>query len=398
VTISYGNSDSASTLPTTWGSTPSPQQGKYLWTRTVLNYTDNTTSEPSYSISYNGEDGTSPIMIAVDNPIMSVACDNDGHALAALTKTVNVTLYNGNEPVALTGIDCTTATGISVQNKSAQNHSFQIVIAQGAYIDQANNLVASATATIDGDTVSRSIPITVNGIRQGADGLPAAKVELNDYMVDVECDENGNATEDFSEEIIPQILADNKQLYISSISVGSHANVSTPFYYASPMKTGVMSVSGTIATINGVSTVSGTVATLPATVIALPHIMVNVANGGSVTEGNVSVNVTGADAEGRTYSAGNNFAIVRNYYAPALQLVLSPEVLILTQDETTKLIELSEAYTDIVLRIGGTNITSGLSISATPSQVGDRPTCSVEVSGNRVAITAINTTAAGSGV
>lgn len=398
VTVSYGNSDSASTLPTTWSGTPSPQQGKYLWTKTVLNYTDNTTSEPSYSVSYNGTDGTSPIMIAVDNPIMSIACDKDGHALAAVTKTVNVTLYNGNELVALTGIDCTTATGIAIQNKSAQNHSFQIVIAQGAYIDQANNLVASATATIDGETVSRSIPITVNGIRQGADGQPAAKVELNDYMVDVECDENGNATEAFSEEIIPQILADNKQLYISSIAVGSHANVSTPSYYASPMKTGVMSVSGTIATINGVSSVSGTVATLPAKVIALPHIVVNVAKGGSVTEGNVSVNVTGADNNGKTFSAGNNFAIVRNYYAPALQVVLSPEVLILTQDETTKQIDLSQAYTDVVMRIGATNITNGLEITAQPSQVGDRPTCSASVNGNRVSITAINTTAAGSGV
>lgn len=398
VTISYGNSDSPSTLPTEWSSSPSPEQGTYLWTKTVFNYTDESTSEPSYSVSYNGADGTSPITIAVDNPIMSVACDKDGRATAAFSKTVIVSIYNGNEVVGLNSIDCTSATGISIQNKSAQNRSFKVVIAQGAYIDQANNLTATATATIDGDPVTRTIPITVNGIRQGADGLPASKVELSDYMVDIECDENSKAVDDFMEEITPKILADNKSLYITSISVGTHANVVTPSYYISPSRKGVISVSGKVATVNGVSTVSGKVVKLPSTVVRLPHIVAKVAKGGNVVDGNVSVNVTGVDDSGRVNTAGNYFAIVRNYYAPALQVVLSPEVLILTQDEQTKAINLSQAYTDVVLRIGGTDITTGLGITIEVSQVDGRPTCTASVSGNRVLITAINTTTASSGV
>lgn len=59
-TITYGNSANASTQPSSWSNNPSPEEGKYLWTKTVVTYTysNNTTSQTtSYSIAYIGTDG-----------------------------------------------------------------------------------------------------------------------------------------------------------------------------------------------------------------------------------------------------------------------------------------------------------------------------------------------------
>lgn len=60
-TVTYQGSTSGTTVPTgTWStSIPTVAQGQYLWTKTLITYTDNTTST-SYSVSYiskNGNDG-----------------------------------------------------------------------------------------------------------------------------------------------------------------------------------------------------------------------------------------------------------------------------------------------------------------------------------------------------
>ena len=57
--VEYQASSSGTTVPSgTWTTTiPSVSQGDYLWTRTTLNFNDNTTTV-SYSVGYIGEDGT----------------------------------------------------------------------------------------------------------------------------------------------------------------------------------------------------------------------------------------------------------------------------------------------------------------------------------------------------
>lgn len=56
--VTYQASSSGTTIPTgTWStSVPSLNGGQYLWTRTVVNYSDGTTTT-SYSVSYKGGDG-----------------------------------------------------------------------------------------------------------------------------------------------------------------------------------------------------------------------------------------------------------------------------------------------------------------------------------------------------
>lgn len=57
--VTYQASSSGTTIPTgTWNTTiPTVSAGQYLWTRTIITYTDNTTST-SYSIGRNGSNGS----------------------------------------------------------------------------------------------------------------------------------------------------------------------------------------------------------------------------------------------------------------------------------------------------------------------------------------------------
>ena len=55
--VTYAQTTSGTTTPTSWSSTrPSPIKGQYLWTRTIIRYTDGTSST-AYSTSYSALDG-----------------------------------------------------------------------------------------------------------------------------------------------------------------------------------------------------------------------------------------------------------------------------------------------------------------------------------------------------
>ena len=56
--ITYQLHTNGTTAPTgTWLSTPpTPEQGKYLWVRTITEFTDNSTI-PTYAVSYYATDG-----------------------------------------------------------------------------------------------------------------------------------------------------------------------------------------------------------------------------------------------------------------------------------------------------------------------------------------------------
>ena len=67
-TVTYQASTSGTVTPTgTWqSSVPSVSQGQYLWTRTIVNYS-NGTSTTSYSVSYQGQNGQSGTGVTVSS-------------------------------------------------------------------------------------------------------------------------------------------------------------------------------------------------------------------------------------------------------------------------------------------------------------------------------------------
>lgn len=72
ITITYGQSDSPSTQPTSWGKDiPSVPEGKYLWTRTITDYTDSS-KEDAVVFTYvkqgaKGETGTAGTSVTVSS-------------------------------------------------------------------------------------------------------------------------------------------------------------------------------------------------------------------------------------------------------------------------------------------------------------------------------------------
>lgn len=72
--VTYKVSDSGTTVPSgTWQTTvPSVAAGKFLWTKTVVTYSDNT-STTSYSVSYMGTNGTTIISTSVTYAVTSLS-------------------------------------------------------------------------------------------------------------------------------------------------------------------------------------------------------------------------------------------------------------------------------------------------------------------------------------
>ena len=112
--VTYQASTSGTIVPTgTWGTAiPSVSANQYLWTRTIITYTDNTTST-SYSIGKMGATGAAgaagkdACTVLLTNEAHTVACDANGNPLPGeLAKaTTKVTAYKGT--TKLTGVSTT---------------------------------------------------------------------------------------------------------------------------------------------------------------------------------------------------------------------------------------------------------------------------------------------------
>ena len=112
--VTYQASTNGTTVPTgTWENTiPSVSANQYLWTRTIITYTDNTTST-SYSIGKMGATGAAgaagkdACTVLLTNEAHTVACDANGNPLPGeLAKaTTKATAYKGT--TKLTGVSTT---------------------------------------------------------------------------------------------------------------------------------------------------------------------------------------------------------------------------------------------------------------------------------------------------
>lgn len=124
--VKYQVGDSGTTKPTgAWqNSVPTVAQGKYLWTQTIVNYSDGNSTE-SYSVSYKGIDGSngSNGMNAATVYLYQRATSTPSKPSNALTYTFSTTkitgtLNNGWSTAIPTGTDAVYVTVASVSSKS----------------------------------------------------------------------------------------------------------------------------------------------------------------------------------------------------------------------------------------------------------------------------------------
>lgn len=124
--VKYQVGDSGTTKPTgTWQSNvPTVAQGKYLWTQTIVNYSDGNSTE-SYSVSYRGIDGNNGVngMNAATIYLYQRATSTPSKPSNTLTytfstTTITGTLNNGWSTAIPTGTDAVYVTVASVSSKN----------------------------------------------------------------------------------------------------------------------------------------------------------------------------------------------------------------------------------------------------------------------------------------
>ena len=104
--VTYQVSTSGTTTPTgTWGTTvPNVPNGQYLWTKTVVNYSDGKSTE-SYSVSYKGTNGTNGTN---GKDAITMAITSSGGTIfknTAIATTLTAHVYKGG--VEVTGANLT---------------------------------------------------------------------------------------------------------------------------------------------------------------------------------------------------------------------------------------------------------------------------------------------------
>ena len=124
--VKYQVGDSGTTKPTgTWqANVPTVVQGKYLWTQTIVNYSDGNSTE-SYSVAYRGIDGNNGVngMNAATIYLYQRATSTPSKPSNTLTYTFSTTkitgtLNNGWSTVIPTGTDEVYVTVASVSSKN----------------------------------------------------------------------------------------------------------------------------------------------------------------------------------------------------------------------------------------------------------------------------------------
>lgn len=159
-TVTYQSGTSGTVEPTgTWSATiPAVAANQYLWTRTVITYTDNTTTT-SYSVGRMGASG-------VDG--YTVVLTNDSHTFAGSTTAAiagstscNVIAYKGADQVAATiGTISGAPTGmtVAISNNGTLNALFTVTVATSM---TTQNGTLTIPVTVDGKTFNKVFSYSV---------------------------------------------------------------------------------------------------------------------------------------------------------------------------------------------------------------------------------------------
>lgn len=187
-TITYQAGTSGTVAPTgTWSANiPTVAANQYLWTRTILTYTDNTTST-SYSIGKMGYSGVDGYTITLSNESHTFA----GSTIAALegSTTCDIIAYKGATRIAATIGEITgMPTGMTVApiNNGTINAGFTVTVAGNMTTTNGNLTVP---ITIDGKTFNKiftyAISLAGEAGTSGVDAVTFKVYSANGYILSI---------------------------------------------------------------------------------------------------------------------------------------------------------------------------------------------------------------------
>lgn len=151
--VTYQAASSGTTIPTgTWGSSiPSVSAGQYLWTRTVITYTDNTSST-SYSVGMMGATGAQGETGATGKGVKSTAIT---YAKSTSGTTAPSSGWGSSVPTASAGEYVWSKTVITyTDNTTSTTYSVGMIGATGAKGDKGDT---GATGAAGADAITLSI-------------------------------------------------------------------------------------------------------------------------------------------------------------------------------------------------------------------------------------------------
>ena len=180
----YLSSSSTTTIDGSWlDSSPAPVKGKYIWTRSIITYTNNdsVTTDPIRSTGDAGVDGQNGVNILLDNENHTFVATSNGNAVVS-NIVVNIFGFSGATPTACTiGTITGTPTGMTITPSGSGTTAAKLTIAVTTSMNTRNGVVV-VPITCNGITINKNFTFSLavagsNGSNaKSADIIPTSKI------------------------------------------------------------------------------------------------------------------------------------------------------------------------------------------------------------------------------
>lgn len=136
-----------------------------------------------------------PIFADLDNKGASVPCNSSGSTTSEQSVETRVSMYKGNEKQTITAIACkigssyalgseyaaagTPSPAINFKVSTTPSTGYvKVFVKSGTGMSTPTVITITVTATIDGESVSRDVTLTISGNKAGNDGAHAVEYEI----------------------------------------------------------------------------------------------------------------------------------------------------------------------------------------------------------------------------
>ena len=178
ITEWYYRSSSATELIGGEWSTICPEwvNGTYIWTKSVIEYTDGTADEEG-EVNSTGAKGESPVVADIDNEMDSVALDYNGLTTEATTITSTVSVWMGYDTIPISSISVSKPENINV-TYDTNTGIITAKINKGVSLSDVSRIEISVTATYQGQTYTRNLTLSILAVKAGSPGDNATLYRL----------------------------------------------------------------------------------------------------------------------------------------------------------------------------------------------------------------------------
>lgn len=155
---------------------PSWVNGTYIWTKSVIEYTDGTSDE-SGEINSTGANGESPVIADMDNEMESVALDYNGLTTNSVSVSTNVSVWMGSTKIQIDSIKVTAPDNIQV-SYDLETGVVTSKINKGVKLSEVSRIVIEVTASYQDQTYTRNLSFSILGVKAGTPGDNAVLYRL----------------------------------------------------------------------------------------------------------------------------------------------------------------------------------------------------------------------------